>query len=686
MAESNALKLVDVLKSPNGPRRQSAVKKNAETAALGKIYNFLVKDREDKNKRQVELNRIQQESAFEQQFITTDVTTPTATVAPKIDKKEGMFGGLGMLGIVAVGAGAFIFSKEIQEKIDEMKVYFEESTWMDAFDKFKELFDFSDLMDQLGLGPISEDVERAAQISDFNKSDLNILSQGGKTMLGEEEFKRIQSQHRELEGKLFTDVEANIAAQGFKAKDIQSQLGTTDITQTYAAEKIGVESTKKLYAAKETESAVKVLPEAAQTQKELFYKPTGEERTVGEVREMISAQAKPPATGGQREVKRRTNASAGTTQFVKQIYPHAKKAAQELNVPVEAILGQAIQESGGGKFVHNYNLFNQTAGKNWKGDVVTRGDTNAAGQKITQKFKAYNSYGEAFDDYVAYIKRRQKQAIGAKSAYEYGAALKSGGYAEDPGYAQHIAQGAATAASIVGQMTEAEKNTTFSQTGFSSSVPQQEDTGISNEDLTYIRTSRGIKALVHKSFAPNFQGFINDLEGTGYKIKTLLGYADRNNVNNPSVKSYHALGAAIDINPENNPNRSTQTDLPPITSQLAAKWGLGWGMNWRSVKDPMHFSIAKAEQGSIELARGSIAPGEQMGVPTGANPVTQIASVGSLSIPSQDQKLSSRGGNTIIVSQNQVTVASKKVTKIFDNGFRDMSPQDIINGGIIVNG
>lgn len=128
--------------------------------------------------------------------------------------------------------------------------------------------------------------------------------------------------------------------------------------------------------------------------------------------------------------------------------------------------------------------------------------------------------------------------------------------------------------------------------------------------LTTVRTKSGKSVQVGAAYASNFQGFINDLEATGYKINSIGGYADRPNVNNPKVKSYHAMGAAIDINPGANPNKSTKTDLPPETGALAAKWGLGWGMNWRSVKDPMHFSAAKGEQGSFDIPRGGA--GSQM--------------------------------------------------------------------------
>jgi len=152
-----------------------------------------------------------------------------------------------------------------------------------------------------------------------------------------------------------------------------------------------------------------------------------------------------------------------------------------------------------------------------------------------------------------------------------------------------------------------------------------------NLDLVDITTSSGRKAKVNRAYAANFQGFINELEATGYKINSIGGYANRANVNNPSVKSYHALGAAIDINPGSNPNGSTRTDLPPQTAAIAAKYGLGWGMNWRSVKDPMHFSIAKSEQGSVNISRTGFMSGEvQGGAATGGNgaqqqPKTQAA-------------------------------------------------------------
>jgi hypothetical protein len=119
-------------------------------------------------------------------------------------------------------------------------------------------------------------------------------------------------------------------------------------------------------------------------------------------------------------------------------------------------------------------------------------------------------------------------------------------------------------------------------------------------NLAKITTESGKSTWVAEEHAAKFQGFINDLQATGYKINDLGGYNYRANVNNPNYLSFHGLGAAIDINPAQNPNGTNKTDMPKETADLARKWGLGWGM---SFQDPMHFSAAKFEGGSADIPR-----------------------------------------------------------------------------------
>jgi uncharacterized protein (DUF2345 family) len=131
--------------------------------------------------------------------------------------------------------------------------------------------------------------------------------------------------------------------------------------------------------------------------------------------------------------------------------------------------------------------------------------------------------------------------------------------------------------------------------------------------LATIKTKkRGLTAQVAAVFQENFQGFIDDLEATGYEIKVIGGYAFRNAIGQSSF-SYHASGAAIDINPSTNgyykPKRTPNpTDMPANTGDIARKWGLGWGGEWRTASDAMHFSAAKSELGAYPLERNGIIP------------------------------------------------------------------------------
>lgn len=88
----------------------------------------------------------------------------------------------------------------------------------------------------------------------------------------------------------------------------------------------------------------------------------------------------------------------------------------------------------------------------------------------------------------------------------------------------------------------------------------------------------------------NFQGFINALEASGYKINSIGGYNNRL-TRGSGTPSEHAFGNAIDINPGTNPSVRGQliTNMPDNVSQLAADNGLIWGGNWNSLKDAMHF-------------------------------------------------------------------------------------------------
>ena len=134
--------------------------------------------------------------------------------------------------------------------------------------------------------------------------------------------------------------------------------------------------------------------------------------------------------------------------------------------------------------------------------------------------------------------------------------------------------------------------------------------------LATIRSKSGKSTSVNAEYAPRFQSLIDYLDSVGYEINSLGGYVDRDVRGKPGVKSVHAHGGAIDINPGANPmGGQLITDMPENISAIAKQLGLGWGGNWASIKDAMHFSVASNEGGDIKLSEGGVAVGPDSGYP-----------------------------------------------------------------------
>jgi hypothetical protein len=134
--------------------------------------------------------------------------------------------------------------------------------------------------------------------------------------------------------------------------------------------------------------------------------------------------------------------------------------------------------------------------------------------------------------------------------------------------------------------------------------------------LVSVRSKTGKSAEVNAEYAPRFQSLIDYLDSIGYEINSLGGYVDRDVRGRPGVKSVHGHGGAIDINPGSNPmGGQLITDMPENISAIAKGLGLGWGGNWASIKDAMHFSVAAHEGGDIKLSEGGVAVGPNSGYP-----------------------------------------------------------------------
>ncbi len=138
--------------------------------------------------------------------------------------------------------------------------------------------------------------------------------------------------------------------------------------------------------------------------------------------------------------------------FVQRLQPYAEQASRETGVPAHLLLGQAALESGWGKRAirsadgtDSYNLFGIKAGANWQGKVAEAKTTEyhqGVASKPTEKFRAYNSYAEAFRDYANLLlsNPRYAGALQQDNAQGFARALQKSGYATDPKYADKLAR------------------------------------------------------------------------------------------------------------------------------------------------------------------------------------------------------------------------------------------------------
>jgi len=137
--------------------------------------------------------------------------------------------------------------------------------------------------------------------------------------------------------------------------------------------------------------------------------------------------------------------------FMDNLLPHARQAAKALGVDANLLLAQAALETGWGQSVikqadgdSSFNLFNIKADKSWQGRQAKVSaleyDGNVA-KKTVSGFRAYDSYKESFDDYVAFIKSNPRYSEALKKVEnpgQYIRELQSAGYATDPRYAEKV--------------------------------------------------------------------------------------------------------------------------------------------------------------------------------------------------------------------------------------------------------
>lgn len=142
-----------------------------------------------------------------------------------------------------------------------------------------------------------------------------------------------------------------------------------------------------------------------------------------------------------------------TQQFIQSMLPHAQAASNASGIPAKFMIGQAALESGWGKHEirsvdgrNSHNLFGIKADASWKGKVVNSVTTeyvDGVKQSRVEKFRAYDSYSDAFKDYAKLISQnpRYEQAMhNTHDASAYAHALQRAGYATDPQYGKKLTQ------------------------------------------------------------------------------------------------------------------------------------------------------------------------------------------------------------------------------------------------------
>jgi flagellar protein FlgJ len=145
--------------------------------------------------------------------------------------------------------------------------------------------------------------------------------------------------------------------------------------------------------------------------------------------------------------------SKDTSQsFLQRMKEHAMQASSVTGIPAHFLLGHAALESGWGKHEiraadgsPSHNLFGIKAGRNWTGatvDVMTTEYVNGSPRKMTQKFRAYGSYAEAFQNYANLMQANPRYAgvMKQSDSASFAQGLQKAGYASDPAYAQKLTQ------------------------------------------------------------------------------------------------------------------------------------------------------------------------------------------------------------------------------------------------------
>jgi flagellar protein FlgJ len=168
------------------------------------------------------------------------------------------------------------------------------------------------------------------------------------------------------------------------------------------------------------------------------------------VRPAAGSAGQIPATSGATTAALAT-ASQSASEFVDQVLPTIRTAAQALGLNPLPLLAQAALETGWGKRMartadgrSSWNLFGIKADDAWGGARATANTVEYSGGVATQRhaaFRAYGSMEESVQDFANLLKsspRYRDAAAAGSDAQAYIAGIGRSGYATDPEYADKL--------------------------------------------------------------------------------------------------------------------------------------------------------------------------------------------------------------------------------------------------------
>jgi len=315
--------------------------KNDGSDVLNKLYEFIVRDSYNKSfdRKKLESEEEKEDDIQTEQQIQLLQKVEEEKEEPE-EEKEGLLGKLWryfkyfsmgrfvynhweqiekLLGIEGLGKTIKNLSDElgiteaiqgIISTLDDISTSFSETVkpYLPDFGGDDTVYDAGKPIDVGGLTMPSEQVasaiDKAAAATGVDKASLYAIARqesGFKSNAGagtssakglfqitKGTWAGLQEKYPELRGKSIYDPEANALAGALYMKETQKELGTKDLTKTYAGHFFGPAGARRFYRADDSDIAANVLPEAAQANRNVFYdKKTGQARTVGEVKQFM---------------------------------------------------------------------------------------------------------------------------------------------------------------------------------------------------------------------------------------------------------------------------------------------------------------------------------------------------------------------------------------------------------------